>query len=141
MRGSASFKGAKGHLSANRCELHGTLDLAGADCAALTAEALIAHAATRIGPCSIGYVHLPRATFGSRVHIDLVASNVNIAGAVFEEGGLLVIDKATIQLEQVSLGGPLRISGKEGDPQPYVESLLNADAGQMSFANVNFARC
>src|SRR6266446_157683 len=92
--GNASFRYAKGHLIANNCEFHSALDLSGASCQALTAEGLVAHTATRIGPCSIPFVHLPRATFGSRVHVELVADNLNLTGAIFKEGGLLLVDKA-----------------------------------------------
>lgn len=142
VRGNASFKESKGHLIANGCELHGALDLSGAECTALTAEGLVAHAVTRVGPCSIPFVNLPRAIFGSRVHIELTADTLNLARAMLKEGGLLVVDKAKLQLEQLSLGGPLRVSGgADTQNQPEILSLLNADAGQISFANVNLTRC
>ena len=132
----------EGPLIANGCEFHGTLDLAGAGLHSITAERLVAHAATRIGPCSIRSVHLPRATFVSRVHIELIADSLNLVGAVLREGGLLVVDKAKVQLDQVSLGGPLRVSGgRDIQNQPEILRLLNADAGQMTFARVNLTRC
>jgi hypothetical protein len=74
--------------------------------------------------------------------MELVADEVDLSGATLKEGGLIVLDKAKLNLRQVNLGGPLRVSGKmQGTTMPEIVGLLNADAGRMSFARVNLSRC
>lgn len=142
IRGNLTCKHSRAFLILNACEVHGSLDVSRSDLKALHGERLISHSTLQIGPCTMAALHLPRAVFNSRVHVDVVASQLNLTGAVLNQGGLIVVDKATIRLGQVSLGGPLRLSGKsDSENQPEVVDLLNSDIGAMSLSRVNLSRC
>jgi hypothetical protein len=78
------------------------------------------------------------------MHIDVAAKVVDLSAAVMAEGGILLVqgDTAQIDLGQISLGGPLRVGGKGPDSaKPRILGLQNADAGQMTFARVDMTRC
>lgn len=142
VKGSASFKNSKAHLILNGAQLDGTLDVLDSECIGFTGERLVLRTANRLGPFRVASLHLDGATFGSRIHVEVQADIVNLSSAVFEEGGLIVVDRARVNMEQVRLGGPLRVSGTVGSNQkPQVLALRNADAGNMSFAHVDLSRC
>lgn len=142
VQGAASFKHSKAHLILIEAQLDGTVDLHGSACIGFVGERLTIRAAHRLGPFSVSYLELARATFGSRVLIEVQATEVNLSGAAFDQGGLLVLNEAKLRLEQVRLGGPLRISGaNDSNGMPKILSLRNADAGKMSFAHVDLSRC
>lgn len=142
VKGSASFKNSKAHLILNGAQLDGTLDVLDSDCAVFNGERLFLQAANRLGPFRAGSLYLDGASFGSRIHIEVQADIVNLSSAVFEEGGLILVDRARVNMEQVRLGGPLWVSGTVGSNQkPQVLALRNADAGNMSFAHVDLSRC
>ena len=139
---NVSFKHAKGHLILNEVRIHGLIDLSHADCTGVHGEQLFAETANRLGPCKARSFYLPRATFLSRVHIDVTSDDVNLSGALLKEGGLIEVESNSIQLSQVSIGGPLRVSGKpQATRQAEIRGLLNSDAGQISFALVDLSRC
>ena len=107
-----------------------------------TGERLALRTANRLGPFAVAQLHLARATFGSRILIEVRADVVDLSSTAFDEGGLIVVDRAKLHLEQVRLGGPLRVSGTGGsNDKPEVLALRNADAGKMSFAHVDLSRC
>jgi hypothetical protein len=140
--GNASFKHSRSWLLLNGATLNGLFDLTDADLIALHGEQLALTAASRFGPCSIKHLYLARATLGARIHMDVTADTVDLSDAILKEGGSIVLDRAAVNLRQVSLGGPLRMSGKlPGTAMPAIIGLLNADAGKMSFARVDMSRC
>lgn len=140
--GNASFKNSRSWLLLNGATIQGLLDLSDADLVAFHGERLVLSGASRIGPCRVANLSLARASILPRVHIDVVANTVDLSDAILREGGLLVLERAKVNLRQVSLGGPLRVSGKlTGTEVPEIVGLLNADAGKMSFALVSFRRC
>jgi hypothetical protein len=139
--GRASFKNSKAHLILNEAQVDGTFDLLDAECTGFTGERLVLRTANRLGPFGVAWLHLDRATFESRIHIEVQADVVNLSSAAFNEGGLLVVAGAKIHLEQLRLGGPLRVSGKIDCDKPQILGLRNADAGRMSFARVDLSRC
>lgn len=141
--GNLSCRNARAALMMDSSELHGALDIAQSELQTLRAERLIAHQAIQLGPCAIPYLNLRLSTFSSRVHVDLLSTEIDLTGATMKEGGLILIEKAKIRLDQLSLGGPLRISGKvnSAQQQPEILGMLNADAGQLSLSRVNLTRC
>lgn len=142
VKGNASFKNSKAHLILRGAEIYGTVDLLDSECIGFSGSRLTLRTANRLGPFSVRSLNLDRATFGSRILIEVQADDVNLSSAAFDEGGLIVVDRAKIILEQVRLGGPLRVSGKAGsNTKPQVLTLRNADAGKMSFAQVDLSRC
>jgi hypothetical protein len=143
VRGNLTCRNAKAFLIMNGCELHGALDLTHSELVALHGERLVVHSTIQLGHCAIPHLYLQRSTFNSRVHIDVMSAEIDLTGAVMKEGGLLLIEKAKVRLDQLSLGGPLRVSGKVNsrEQQPEILSLLNSDAGQMSLSRVNLTRC
>ncbi len=137
----ASFKHSKGVLILKECKFHGQLDLSHSG-ASILGERLIAQSSSRIGPCESPTMYFPNATFASRVHLSVATSQVDLSGAVLNEGGLLEVGGGRISLNQLRLGGPLRVSGGlPGTAAPEVTGLFNADAGRMSFARVDMTRC
>lgn len=142
VKGNASFKNSKSHLILNGAQLDGMLDLLDSECTGFTGERLALRTANRLGPFAVASLNLDRATFGSRILIEVRADVVNLSSAAFDEGGLIIVDRAKVHLEQVRLGGPLRVSGTVGsNHKPQVHALRNADAGKMSFAHVDLSRC
>jgi uncharacterized protein YjbI with pentapeptide repeats len=142
IKGKASFRHAKATLMLDRAKLRGYLDVTNSKCVSITGEELVAEAVSRLGPCEVQSMRLNRASFSVRTHMDFVAAFVDLSGATFEQGGLLEVDGAKVDLKQLSLGGPFRVSGKlEAKGTPEILSLLNADAGEMSFARVNMSKC
>lgn len=139
--GDASFKHSKGTLIFRDCTFHGQIDLANSS-SSVFGDSLTAHSASRIGPCESPSLRLPRASFDSRVRFDLASSDVDLSGAILSEGGLIEVGRGKITLNQVRLGGPLRVSGRLQEASlPEVTGLFNADAGRMSFARVDMSRC
>jgi hypothetical protein len=142
VKGSASFKGSKAHLILNGAQLDGALDLLDSECIGFTGERLILRTANRLGPFAVNSLHLARATIGSRILIEVRGEVVDLSSAAFDKGGLIVVERAKVNLEQVQLGGPLRVSGRAGSTiMPQVIALRNADAGKMTFAHVDLSRC
>jgi len=129
-------------LNLNGAQLDGTLDLSDSECTGFTGEGFAVRTANRLGPFAVTSLHLARATFNSRILIEVRADEVNLSSAAFDQGGLIVVDRAKVHLEQLRLGGPLRVSGPVGsNHKPQILALRNADAGKMSFANVDLSRC
>lgn len=142
VKGGASFKNSKTHLILNGAQLDGALDLSDSECTGFGGEGLIVRTANRLGPFAVPLLHLARATFNARILIEVRAEVMNLSSAVFDQGGLIVVDRAVVHLEQVRLGGPLRVSGTVGsNHKPQILALRNADAGKMSFAHVDLSRC
>ena len=102
-----------------------------------------AESANRLGPFKCVALHLQKATFKARVSIDVDPQHYsNLSGSTLEQGGSLHFRKGTVDLSQMSLGDPLRISGQvDAEVAPEIVSISNADAGQMSFARVDMRRC
>jgi uncharacterized protein YjbI with pentapeptide repeats len=142
-RGNVTCRDSKAFLILNGSEFHGALDLTQSELVGLQGERLVVHSTLQLGRCAIPHLYLQRSTFNSRVHIDVLSTTIDLSGAVMKEGGLLLIEKAQVRLDQLSLGGPLRVSGKANsrEPQPEILGLLNADAGRMSLSRVNLTRC
>ncbi len=142
VKGAASFKNSKAHLILKGAQLDGTLDLSDSECTGFTGEGLVVRTANRLGPFAVTSLHLARATFNSRILIEVRADDVNLSSAALNQGGLLIVDRAKVHLEQVQLGGPLRVSGTVGsNSKPQVLTLRNSDVGKMSFAHVDLSRC
>lgn len=140
--GDASFRNSAAHLILNEAVLNGSLDLADSECVGLNGERLSVTSATRLGPFSVQSLHLPGATFSARVLIEVRAENVNLSSAVFDAGGLVILHGAEINLEQVRLGGPLRVSGTPGsEKKAEILAVRNSDAGNMSFSHIDLSRC
>jgi uncharacterized protein YjbI with pentapeptide repeats len=142
-RGNITCRNSKAFLIMNGSEFHGALDLTQSELVGLHGERLVVHSTLQLGKCAIPHLYLPRSTFNSRVHIDVLSTSIDLTGAVMKEGGLLLLEKAQVRLDQLSLGGPLRVSGKANsrEQQPEILGLLNADAGKMSLSRVNLTRC
>jgi uncharacterized protein YjbI with pentapeptide repeats len=142
-RGNVTCRNSKAFLIMNGSEFHGALDLTQSELVGLHGERLVVHSTLQLGKCAIPNLYLPRSTFNSRVHIDVLSTSIDLTGAVMKEGGLLLLEKAQVRLDQLSLGGPLRVSGKANsrEQQPEILGLLNADAGKMSLSRVNLTRC
>lgn len=140
--GNASCKSSNAFLILTNANIDGTLDLAGSEFVGFAGNGLVLRSANRLGPFSVSSLQLERATFGSRISIEVRADVVNLSSAAFEEGGLMVVERANVHLEQLRLGGPLRISGKMGSSRkPQALGLRNSDAGKMSFSHVDLSRC
>jgi hypothetical protein len=142
LKGGASFKNSKALLNLNGAQLDGTLELSDSECTGFTGEGFTVRRANRLGPFAVTSLQLARATFNSRILIEVRADEVNLSSAAFDQRGLIVVDRAKVHLEQLRLGGPLRVSGTVGsNHKPQILALRNADAGKMSFAHVDLSRC
>lgn len=129
-------------IKLDRCTVLGDLDVAFTRCRGFQGNYLKAERVHKVGPFEASTCQLNHARFGSRVHIELVSDRLEMVGAELEEGGLILVEKAQIVLNQISLGSTLRVSGKSGDSsEPEILELVDADAGKMSFARVNMTRC
>jgi uncharacterized protein YjbI with pentapeptide repeats len=144
IRGNLSARHADAHLIMNGVTLLGGFDVAAAEGPALHCQQLKAQSVTRIGPCAFKNVYLQSANFDSRVYIDLASDLVDLTSAALDQGGTLLVKGpgARIELNQLSLGGPLRVTGKgDASTLPQILGLQNSDAGQLAFARVDMSRC
>ena len=143
--GALSIESAKAtHIGLEACWLKAGIDVAGTHCAGFSAHGLRAQGVDTLGPFRALNVILTRSTFDERVRIEIAGSeagaSIDLAGANFRKGGLLLISGAEVDLKQLNLGGPLRISGIVG-AETKITSLTNADAGNMTFSEVDMSRC
>lgn len=141
IHGAFTCKHATATLIMNSCRVRGTLDLSESELKGLHGESAVFDSANRFGPCKIPYLSLVRSTFGTRTHLDVESERVDLSGANLKGGGLLELGGGKVALDQIILGGPLRVMGKFDLNEPKVLSLLNSDAGQMSFARVDLTLC
>jgi hypothetical protein len=125
------------------CEVAREIDVAGTRCLAFRAPYLRALSAHQLGPINAkNDVTLSRARFGARIRLEVNASNIDLRGAQFLEGGHVTAERAKIELAQLSTARSFRISASAGSSQcPAVHGLQDADAGNMSFASVDMRRC
>lgn len=125
------------------CSVAGELDLANSHCASFQAERLQAPAAHQIGPLCIDQLYkISPAQFGARIRIKVEADDLDLSGAQLSEGGHILVERARVNLNQLSTGRSLRVSGAaNGAQEPVILSLQNADTGSMSFASVDMSRC
>lgn len=142
IQGNISLGDSSAHLILDDASVEGTVNLRHSDCIGVSGQGLRLKAADRLGPFAAGSVQLTRARFGSRILIDVKSPRVDLVGAAFTEGGLILAHGAELSLEQVRLGGPLQVTGVAGTTEKtQVLSLRNADAGSMSFAQLDLSRC
>lgn len=142
-QGKLTCQHSTAFLIMNGCDLRSTLDLTHSELVALRGNRIVAASTIQLGPCTISHLDLRNSTFNSRIHADLTANDIDLTGAVLREGGLLLVDKAKIRMNQLSLGRSFRISGRSENltDQPEILGLLNSDAGQISLSRVNATRC
>jgi len=138
---NVSFKYAMANFILNEARFLGSMDFSDADCA-LRGESLFAKNANRLGTFKAKSFVLPRATFQSRIHVDVVSGYFDLSDATLNEGGIIDVQSDSVQLGGLSIGGPLRVSGKKQNTSlTEIHSLLNSDVGQISFAGVDLTRC
>jgi hypothetical protein len=98
--------------------------------------------ANQIGPLNAKHCCLERASFSSRVRIELASTELMLDGAQFTSGGSLQLTNGEVSLQQVSVGRQLRVAGEvAGESMPTVRSLRDADAGAMTFAHISMEHC
>lgn len=139
---SASFRHCKGHVIVNDVTFRGLFDVAYSKFEGFTATHTRVESAHHFGPCKSTHINLQSSTFLTRVHIDVECERANLSGALFESGGLIEARTKAVDLSRTMSGGPLRVIGKTaGTHLPQIVSLINSDAGQMSFSNVDLTKC
>lgn len=125
------------------CTIGSSINLEGTECAAIRLPNLSAPNAHLLGPLTTkNDLQLTRAQFGSHVRIEATAKHADLSGAAFANGGHLLLDHASVDLNQVRSDGPLRISGSaDSIEMPMILNLQDADSGSMTFAHVDMSLC
>ena len=101
------------------CEVAREIDVAGTRCLAFRTPYLRALSAHQLGPLNAkNDVSLARARFGARIRLEVNASNLDLRGAQFLEGGHVTAERAKIELAQLSTARSFRISASAGGSQP-----------------------
>jgi len=121
----------------------GNLDTAGSRCGVFLASRLRADGARSIGPMEVqnGCI-LADAHFAERIRIEVSANSLDMSGVGLDKGGRIEADVQEIRLERLSAGSAVSISGsRRSQAKPVISSISNADAGAMSFAQVDMSRC
>ena len=143
-RGDLSLaNGNAGGLSLRNTAVKGSLDCTGTKCGSFHGQGLRLERTYRFGPLTArNGCYLPGALFAARVTIDVEAETVDLTNVQFVQGGSLVCAAQLLGLQQVSSGGPLRISAKPGSSAlPTILSLNGVDAGRLTLALVDLSRC
>lgn len=142
VHGQFACKHSTATLIMNGCRIDGSIDFAQSELKGFHGEGMTVESANRLGPCKIESVNLRRSTFGTRIHMEVESNHIDLSSSNLKGGGLLESSGGKILLDQITLGGPLRVTGKiDGKEKPKVLGLLNADVGQMSFARVDLTQC
>ena len=68
----------------------------------------------------------------------LKAESISLSGAIFEAGGRLDVDGASVSLDRLVVDGRLTIIGSNG---ASVTSMQNADAGAVTLASIDLSDC
>jgi uncharacterized protein YjbI with pentapeptide repeats len=121
----------------------GSLDTTGSRYGVFLASWLHADGARSLGPMEIqnGCI-LTDARFAERIHIEVSAKSLDMTGVRLDKGGRVEADVEEIRLERLSTASAVSISGsKRSEAKPIITSINNADAGAMSFAQVDMSRC
>lgn len=121
----------------------GELDVAHTHCMGFHGQYLRAPHTHQIGPLIVEHdCSLSRSQWGARVRIEVKANYLDLSGAQFLEGGHLSMAGPSANLQQLNTGRPLSIAGNAEDKETTgILSIQDADAGLMSFANVDMSRC
>jgi len=117
----------------------GELRLADVEVDDLYAAGIDASVASVIGPLRINNsADLSSARFRRRVRVMVSGPSVSLAGATFDGGGRIECKRATVDLSDLVVGGPLSISGDEGSS---VLAIQNADCGRLTLSSVDLSAC
>lgn len=138
--GDAVFRGSQGILDLSGSEFRRGIDVSEVDCQSFNGLRIKVASESRLGPLKANSMTLASAEFGQRVHIDVEATEVDLRGAELRAGGLLHVNASVLRLENVTVGGPLKVVG---DPirKAAVWGFLNTDAGLMTLSYVDLQRC
>ncbi|HEX6472987.1 MAG TPA: pentapeptide repeat-containing protein [Streptosporangiaceae bacterium] len=105
------------HFDGVWCHGRGGLDFSGASFAA----------ADRLGPLGADFLALNRATFGSSVAIEALATEVSCSQARFEAGFAIRLRYARLRLENAVLSAPSSLMGSESGKDPYFDTLADPE--------------
>lgn len=142
IHGHAGFHKFKGTLSLVDAALHEDVDFSGAEFNNIQAERMRAPKAHQLGTFVVDDVNLHRARFGARIQAEVTANTVDLSNADMSHGGLLRVENGVVNLENIVLGGPLRIdkppAAKKG---PELIGMQNADGHFITLAHTDVSRC
>ena len=149
IRNAVSLRSAIGTVSLSHAVVDGPFDLDDAELESFNAVGIQAKSISRLTAARVGHLDLSESVFDSRLRIAADSIRVSLERASLTSGGLVEIGstegalaRPEIALEQIRLGGPLRVAGKPGtELLPEVLTLRNADAGNLTFSRVHLGRC
>lgn len=144
-----SAKRSRCGIYAQKLVAEGSIELDHSECEHFIARGMQAKSANRLFSHQVRRLDLSESVFESRVRISTNAERVTLDRASLRGGGIVEIgstegssERPEIGLEQLRLGGPLRVTGKSGAVKlPEILTLRNADAGSLTFSRVFLGRC
>lgn len=112
-------------------------------CSTLRAQRVRIASAHHIGPISIQHnCEFNYARFLSSGALDIQADVLNLENAQFIAGGNIFVEQSKIILRHFNAGRMIRICGRPSNSRiPEILDINGADAGLLSFANVDMSRC
>jgi uncharacterized protein YjbI with pentapeptide repeats len=126
------------HLSISGSRFEGELIISDANVNSFRASGTQLAAASVIGPLTTVAANMSNARFKCRVRLVVSGSNLNLAGASFDEGGRIECERARMDLSGLVVAGPLLVTGAH---DASVVSMQNSDCGHLALSSVDLSRC
>ncbi len=129
-------------ISMRKVEVVGVVDLVDANLQDWRAQDAKFSTMFQVTPSDIKNCYLSRAVFNSRIRIELKTDQLNLDGALFAEGGTVILENANVSLARVSANRRLLITGVVSDTSfTSILSIQDADTSSLTFSNISLKEC
>lgn len=129
-------------VSMRETEVIGPVDLSDVNLQSLHAHGANFSTMFQFGPSEIKHCYLSRVVFNSRIRMELNTTQLDLDGALFAQGGTIILEGGELILDRVSANRRLLITGATSDDNlPSILSMQDTDTNSITLARLSLKEC